>query len=437
MAVFFDLKSRCREMKTAIFFLLCIIHGNAILLSVLKHLFLQSTILQSMRNFNRLPNYKNILSISYFLHPIAGIFFLLMSCTKHTKEQPVYESALIDGGIALEKAESISFSYHDTVTVGRIRRVVPWKEYLLVEDALRTKIWVFDKRLNYITTIGKKGRGPGEFSSSCIPTPKGDTLVILDDNTRKISLYDAGFHYLSSRVLPNNFQPEPTQVCSFGSHYLVSAVNLGKEKEKEIEINSAYIRNNKSVFVFDETMNIQKEFFSWDALYENENHSSFNTMASAVQFALGTNNTLYAHQIGDYKIAHFDTTYTLLKYFGRKSPYAFSPPLNTDIEKGSNSSQARGMVLFTQSTLYTSTQFDSTSNVVLSYFKTDTEESFQTRDDMLAKHYLQIYDATTYDCLFDGRAPGILLYAEQGKAYFLTEDSPKQFTITAYKITRK
>lgn len=354
----------------------------------------------------------------------------ILSCTSKSNE---YQSKYHDN-LNIIKEDSLSLEYTDSLIINRIQTVVPWKQYLLIEDARSLCLWVFDRQLKFITVIGKRGKGPGEFTHSCMPIVKGDSLLIFDYRLRKIHIYDTTFQYLGERTLPLEISARNTPFLVFHQHYILSGLYLGQAKA--IAVTKDYVRNNKSTYILDSNFRYKADVFPWDKLYENEEHSSFNSTASAVNFALGPKNSFFAHQIGDYKIAHFDSSFQLRTLFGIKSSNAKDPPRNEDIAKKSDS-RSRGSILFTQSSLNMATLYDSVNNVVLSYFGTATEESFYKRDPLIAKHFLQIYDATTYDCIFDGTIPGILLFTEKGKIYILTEDNAKKFTLGIFKIQQK
>jgi hypothetical protein len=354
---------------------------------------------------------------------------ILISCSSNYDYQSRYYDKF-----TFVKEDSLSFQYTDSLIINRIQTVSSWGKYILVEDARSMRLWVFDRQLKFVTIIGTRGRGPGEYSHSCVPIPKGDSLLVLDYQLRKVNIYDTNFHYIGERTLPFEIAPNNTQFLPLNQQYILSGLYLGKAQA--ITFSKDYVRNNKSTFIFDSNFSYRKDLFPWDKLYENDEHSSFNSMASEVNFTSGHNNTFYAHQIGDYKMAHFDNNFQLLQIFGLKSSNAKAPPLNEVIVKQADS-RSRASVLFTQSSINRATQYDALSNVILSYFENNTEESFYKRDPILSRHFLQMYDAKTYDCVFDGTIPGVLLFTENGRMYILTEDSSKQFTISIFKIQQK
>jgi hypothetical protein len=362
---------------------------------------------------------------------LCGVCLLMACQQKQNQNMAMYASNYTDKAV-LAQDSAYTFRFTDSLVLGSIGSVIAWKQYILVEDTRALKVWVFDKKLKYITTVGKKGRGPGEFTSSCILTPHGDSLCILDKRLRMIHLYDTNFRYIAQKQLPLEIAlHEPP--LRFNNHYIVGGLYLGKQKS--IEFNQKYTDNNHSLFVIDSTMQITKNIFPWDEQYSNQTHQSFNTSASDVNLSPGLNNTFFAQQKGVYAIAQYDSTMKLVKYFGYK-PKELRPPALDEEMKKLNDNRNRSNILF-QSTFFHVLRYESVSNTLITYSLTATEESMEKHDFTLAKLGLQVYDATTYDCLFDGRAPGRLLYAEQGRAYFLTEDNAQKFTITAYTLKKK
>jgi len=59
-------------------------------------------------------------------------------------------------------------------------------------------IKVFDSSGKYLRTIGAKGRGPGEFQTITYLASKNGKLVVMDQNTRRTSLFDLSGRFIKS-----------------------------------------------------------------------------------------------------------------------------------------------------------------------------------------------------------------------------------------------
>jgi len=79
------------------------------------------------------------------------------------------------------------------------RFIVDQKENIYITDYQDKSIKVFDPRGEYILTIGRKGEGPGEFSSigylAFLPDGR---LMVMDLEARRISLFDSDGKYIES-----------------------------------------------------------------------------------------------------------------------------------------------------------------------------------------------------------------------------------------------
>lgn len=61
---------------------------------------------------------------------------------------------------------------------------------IYVSDANTSKIKVFDKNGNFIKSIGKKGKGPGEMAEvSCMVVNSDDQLVVVDRLSRRVTVF--------------------------------------------------------------------------------------------------------------------------------------------------------------------------------------------------------------------------------------------------------
>jgi hypothetical protein len=358
---------------------------------------------------------------------------LVSSCGRQENDV-FYESTLELSDIRLEAADSLVFFYPDSARIGRIGAVMPWKNYILVEDLRFMRLWVFDQQMNLVRIVGREGRGPGEYNSSCSPIVSDKYLYLLDKNMRRVDKYDSAFQRILDINTPPEFALKGSGLVA-NNRVVLSATYLGGQKM--VPINKKYVQNNKSAFLFDSTWKYTGvSIFPWDELYEDESHSSFNATTSEVCFSQGRSGSFYAQQVGSYKIAHYDSTFNLIKLFGYKSQYRKEPPTNEFISKA-NTSKSRGSLLFAHSSLYTNIVFDEMHNIVGTYLSNATEESFYKRDNLADKHYLQLYDATSYNCIYDGEIAGILLYVQHGKLVLLTEQSPQRFVMKRYTISRK
>jgi hypothetical protein len=105
--------------------------------------------------------------------------------------------------------------------------VVDNKECIFVSDGRGVYIKVFDKFGNYITTIGRKGQGPGEFGqiTNIQITPENE-LLVHDRYTRRLSFFSLDGKYLRTEQL-KEIQAGRVEVNSKGN-YLVRTYDFEK-----------------------------------------------------------------------------------------------------------------------------------------------------------------------------------------------------------------
>jgi hypothetical protein len=101
------------------------------------------------------------------------------------------------------------------------------RERIFVSDLRGVHIKVFDKSGNYITTIGRKGQGPGEFGqiTNIQITPENE-LMVHDRYTRRLSLFSLDGKYLRTKQI-KGIQAGRIEVNSKGN-YLVRTYDFEK-----------------------------------------------------------------------------------------------------------------------------------------------------------------------------------------------------------------
>src|SRR5699024_6159510 len=75
-----------------------------------------------------------------------------------------------------------------------------------ISDYERGNIFVLDKQLNLINTLGIKGKGPGELlGASQLFVHSADSVLIYNDGKKSIELFDQERHQ-STITLPDDFE---------------------------------------------------------------------------------------------------------------------------------------------------------------------------------------------------------------------------------------
>ncbi len=107
--------------------------------------------------------------------------------------------------IIFEEELSIGVEVGDENTVfgGRIYFNADDEGNIYVNDRDRQKIQKFDAQGQYLLTIGRKGRGPGEFANAWNPEfDKDGNLYVFDQSNRRISFFTTDGEYLKQISFP-------------------------------------------------------------------------------------------------------------------------------------------------------------------------------------------------------------------------------------------
>lgn len=110
------------------------------------------------------------------------------------------------------------------------RRVVTGDQgNIYVVDQKRPEIRVFSKSGEYIKTIGREGRGPGEFVqiSGLTFHKRTDELIVADNSNQRFTLFSNGGKSLETVTYPSEGL-EVVELFSFGQSHLITAVDRSR-----------------------------------------------------------------------------------------------------------------------------------------------------------------------------------------------------------------
>lgn len=85
--------------------------------------------------------------------------------------------------------------------IAQVAKVIPLKERLVIVDKMTSQILLFEKDGRFITCIGKKGNGPGEFVDieDVAIDEKNNHVYVLDKSGQCISVFDLQNNYLGCK----------------------------------------------------------------------------------------------------------------------------------------------------------------------------------------------------------------------------------------------
>jgi len=152
-------------------------------------------------------------------------------------------------------------------------------------------------------------------------------------------------------------------------------------------------------------------------------------------FATAPEGRFFAHQRATYRIDEYDRSGKLLRRFGVVPKYWRDPPQVSD-ESTQRSVQALSEFIGSITTYWGMSYDEATSCLFLNYANLDKDDSSQ-RILLAGKHYMQVYDTKSYDCIMDEPIPGKMAYLRNSRIYVLKDERPEYLTFAIFTLNPK
>ena len=357
---------------------------------------------------------------------IASILSLtFICCSNHVNS---YYHSKLELQYKLVKIDSLIFENTPSLYLGAIGKVYPWKKFILIQDMVKCNIAVFNFKLEYLFSVGKKGRGPGEYTIPPFIVQSNDTgeIFLLDVPAKKIDKYDNNFKLISEYSLPDNFYYSPFSSLKTKNTFIFSAIFPFPINNDE------YFKKYKALISVNGNYKYQKNFLSWDEIYLNSKYDAYTRNNISVNLCTGRSDEFYAQQKSSFIIHIFNKNLKLVKSFGILPKYFIKPP--TDISASQTQINLESFFNFeSKTTAFRNIYYDiKESRVYIGYLK-HSKRAFYDKNAMENLFYLQVY-GKNYNCIYDNRIPGKFLFARDGKIYILNAENEKYFKINVYKL---
>ena len=99
------------------------------------------------------------------------------------------------------------------------------RDYIYVNDARRADVRVFDTNGQYLTTIGKRGKGPGEMQEIVgMHVDGSDRLIVVDRNSKRLTIFTNMGRNFSMENTVDKGLVMPNPILSLDDNYLLSYV---------------------------------------------------------------------------------------------------------------------------------------------------------------------------------------------------------------------
>ena len=148
------------------------------------------------------------------------------------------------------------------------------KGYIYVHDRRRADIRVFDESGQYVTTIGKRGEGPGEMREiDGMHVDAHDRLIVADRHSRRFTIFsDLGARF-ETKAFADDLPSGPHPILSLEDSFVLKYVRMYDDPEQRLP----YVTDTKTLHYYDMALNPTEAFaelgeiFNLDEPFEKAN----------------------------------------------------------------------------------------------------------------------------------------------------------------------
>lgn len=359
-----------------------------------------------------------------FTSIILIIFFIKCSDQGDSKNQIVHYNPTVK----LTLTDSLQFLNNDSSFIGAIRAIKVINNRIYISDKSLAKIHIFDNRLNYLTSIGSYGKGPGEFVDAPDLVSIKDTLVAFNTYKYKLYFYDSNHRLAKIVELPEDYIYMKTAPVFINSKIAIAATNVVMR-----DLNQG-IDDYKTVLMLNENGTVFKNFCMLDKLYEENKDNLFFARNNYSIISEGFNNLLAVHQLATTKLLFYDSNGTF-KYSLEYKPRFYIDPPEIKANRQFKSMEEAMKVFYSKKTYFSRMFFDPTTNLLYINYRKLNENQYQTRSFLDAENYLFIINKDN-NCIFDERIPGYIADVNKGSLYLVSTESDNELEMKIFKIDK-
>ena len=131
------------------------------------------------------------------------------------------------------------------------------KGYIYVHDRGRADVLVFDESGQYITTVGRRGEGPGEMREIVsMHVDDRDRLIVADRNSRRFTVFsDLGAQF-ETKAFADDLRGIPHPILSLENSFVLRYVRMYDDPEQQLP----YIADTKTLHHYDMALNPTEAF---------------------------------------------------------------------------------------------------------------------------------------------------------------------------------
>ncbi|MFA8343214.1 MAG: 6-bladed beta-propeller [Rhodothermaceae bacterium] len=354
---------------------------------------------------------------------ITMMLFLILfiGCgNKDIKTIPVKYQKSVD----LEIQEKLEFLNSDKFFIGGVSKIEVMDNSIFIVDHSVLKIHKFDKNLKLITSYGKKGRGPDEFSRTPKITSFGDTLVIFHDVKNELKFLDENFSVAKVLTYPMKYSTTQYKPVVLNNKILVSAKSEPTGQQEKVS-------HIYSALILDKNGKVEKEICPFNEMYDN-NRNAYIYMNKRSCISGCFNNSFLVKQKADLDFHQFSSDGELINKYTYEPQFYKTPP---KIKFGTQYKNTKEYFYKYASkvTHFQSMYFDKKTNLIYINYLDLFPNQYKTRSHLDANNYLMILDSN-FRCIFDEKITGKLMDVHKGIVYVMIENSGEKLELLKLKV---
>ncbi|MCY3616016.1 MAG: 6-bladed beta-propeller [Bacteroidetes bacterium] len=206
--------------------------------------------------------------------------------------------------LATAQAQELSFTLHEQLVIGDDEEAP--SEYLFyfpeivrtdsqgniyVKDALSAAVRVFDANGRYVTTVGKRGEGPGELREVFSMHVDGDDRIIVADRmSRRLTIFaDMGKSFATKSLAEDGRTIQPNPILSLDNSFVLTYVTLFANPEGGPSIKDDWV-----LHTHDADFNQLETFAQLDDIYDRDEPflNAYSTSSGTMNVATNGTDTI-------------------------------------------------------------------------------------------------------------------------------------------------
>ena len=137
--------------------------------------------------------------------------------------------------------------------------------FVYVSDQRRADVRVFDGTGQYVTTIGRRGDGPGEMNEVFgMHVDARDRLIVADRNNQRFTVFAEFGKSVETKAFPDDAWGAPFPILSLGDDLITKYVRIYDDSEGRLP----YGRDTKTLHLYDSSLNHRDTFADLEALFD-------------------------------------------------------------------------------------------------------------------------------------------------------------------------